>query len=180
MLAVPAAVWRWGPLGRALIAGTVIGVCLGGLAWLDSGTVLAAAAVFVVTGILSGVVMARRMAGDWPEAAALGRVDRVTVVRAVRRGRPVAEPRLREAAMTYASALRTAASRRSLGRYLLAVVVVVALATAVWDALYGSTGSAVASIIYLAALLVELLWWPRYTAALVRRTDRAVGIPSAP
>src|SRR5690349_21286877 len=114
VLAAPSALWRWGFCGRTLLAGTVIGLCLGALAWLDSGTVIAAAAVCIVAGILSGVLTARRMAGDWPEAAALDRADRVTVVRAVRRGRPVAEPRLHGVALTYASALRTAASRRSL------------------------------------------------------------------
>jgi hypothetical protein len=183
VLAAPSVLWRWNAAGRALVAGMLIGVALGVLAWLDSGTALAAAVVFLVTGGLSGVVTAHRMARDWPQAASLSRGDRVAVVRAVRRGEPLPDAALVEAALSYATVLHTAASRRSLWRYLLAIVVVplivTAIATALWDARYGSVGSAVASLIYLAVLPLEFLWWPRYTAALLRRADRSVGITPA-
>ena len=53
-------------------------------------------------------------------------------------------------------------------------VVVVAAVTAVWDAVFGSWGSAVASALYLAALVWELWWWPKRQAALLTAAGRAV------
>ena len=37
----------------------------------------------------------------------------------------------------------------------------VGVGTAVWDAVFGSWGNAVASGIYLVLLLLELFWWPK-------------------
>jgi hypothetical protein len=175
VLAAPPALWRLNFLSRVLVCGAVIGIGLGGLAWLDSGALPAAAAVFVVAGGVSAVMIARSMARGWPEAAALDPLDRVHIVRAVRRGEPLADTRLVEGGRTYARGLRAAAAGRPLWRWLLAVVLVVALATAIWDTLYGSTGSAVASALYLAALPIEFFWWPRYVAALLGRADRSAG-----
>jgi hypothetical protein len=42
----------------------------------------------------------------------------------------------------------------------LAVVLVVALGTAVFDALAGSVRETVASCVYLGLLAIELTWWP--------------------
>ncbi|MEO3760497.1 hypothetical protein ABGB19_19710 [Mycobacterium sp. B14F4] len=60
-------------------------------------------------------------------------------------------------------------------------VLVVAVGTAVWDAVFGSWGSAIASAIYLAALGVELFWWPRRQAQLLANANRAAAAtrPSA-
>ncbi|MGV0850160.1 hypothetical protein [Mycolicibacterium phlei] len=45
---------------------------------------------------------------------------------------------------------------------------------AAWDAAYGSWSSAIASAVYLAALLAELFWWPRQQARLVLRAEQGI------
>lgn len=174
MLAVPATVWRWGTAGRAVVIGGGTGLALGGLAWLDSAAVAPAAAAMIAAGGVSGAVMARRMAQLWPQAAGLAARDRVTVARAVRRGDAITDPRLAAPALGYARGLHAAVRMHPWWRWILAVVLVVALATALWDAVYGSFGSAAASAVYLAALLVEVLWWPRRRAQLLHRADQAI------
>lgn len=174
MLAVPAPVWRWGTAGRGVILGIGSGLLFGGLAWLDSGAVVPAAAAMIAGGGLFGTVTARRMAHLWPEASALAAGDRVTVARAVRHGDPISDPRLAAPALGYARGLHAAARIHPRWRWILAGVLVVSLATALWDARYGSRGSAVASALYLAALLAEVFWWPRRSADLLDRADRSV------
>lgn len=181
MLAVPASVWRWGTVARAVILGVGAGLCLGGLAWLDSGAILPAAAAMIAGGVLFGTVTARRMAHLWPEAARLTAGDRVTVARAVRDGDPIADPRLGGPALGYVRGLHAAAQTHPRWRWILPGILVVALATALWDAVYGSRGSAVASALYLAALIAEVFWWPRRRAQLLNRADHSVlGIPTEP
>ena len=181
MLAVPAPVWRWGTVGRAVILGVGSGLCLGALAWLDAGAVVAAAAAMIAGGGVLGTVTARRMGHSWPEATALDAGDRVAVARAVRHGDPITDPHLAAPALGYARGLHAAAQTHPRWRWIFAGILVVALATALWDALYGSRGSAVASALYLVALLAEVFWWPRRRAQLLDRADRAVrGIPTGP
>ncbi len=74
---------------RALtIGGSVGGLCLGVLAWLDSGGLpVVGAVVFAVAGGIYGLWMSRRMARFWPESARLTGAQRMTVVRAARCGR---------------------------------------------------------------------------------------------
>ena len=179
MLAVPAPVWRWGTVGRAVILGVGSGLCLGGVAWLDSGAVVPAAAAMIAGGGVFGTVTARRMGHFWPEAAGCAARDRVTVARAVRRGDPIADRRLAAPALGYARGLHAAARTHPRWRWILPGILVVALVTALWDARYGSRGSAVASALYLAALLAEMSWWPRRRAQLLDRADHSVrGIPT--
>jgi hypothetical protein len=55
----------------------------------------------------------------------------------------------------------------------LVFVFVVAAGMAAYDAVFGSWGNAVASAIYLAALVAELFWWPRRRQRLLANADRA-------
>ncbi|MEE6163662.1 MULTISPECIES: hypothetical protein [unclassified Mycolicibacterium] len=55
------------------------------------------------------------------------------------------------------------------------MVLVVAAASAAWDAVFGSWGNAVASVIYLVALLAEMFWWPKRRARLLANVDRTCG-----
>ncbi|AFM17230.1 hypothetical protein Mycch_2457 [Mycolicibacterium chubuense NBB4] len=171
MVTIPAAVWRGGAVRRAVTIGAAFGLCVGALAWLDSGAVAAGAVVFTVVGGFYGVWMSRRMARYWPSDQLSG-ADRVAVVRAVRRGEPVAG-RLSDAAAAYAAGLTAAAEEGRRWRWLLGVVLVVAAVTALWDAALGSWGNAVASAVYLAALLVEVFWWPGRRARLLSNAQRA-------
>lgn len=163
---MPAPVWRGGFARRALLIGGAVGSCLGVLAWLDSGSAIGGLVVMIVVGMSYGTWMARRMNRYWPQAQTLSGDDRVAVVRAVRRGDLPVDA---AAGAQYARALADAARDARPLRPLLALVLVVALGTAVWDAVYGSWGSAVASAIYLAALVIELFWWPRRRTQLLIR-----------
>lgn len=175
MITVPAFVWRGGFWGRALIIGGSVGLVLGVLAWLDSGFWISGLIVFVIVGTFYGIWMARRMERYWPDAEQLGRSDRVAVVRAARGGARMDDSRLAEAARGYGRGVHAAAETARRFRWLLPVVLVVAAATALWDAVFGSVGSAVASVVYLAALMVELFWWPKRQAQLLANVDRACG-----
>jgi O-antigen/teichoic acid export membrane protein len=55
-------------------------------------------------------------------------------------------------------------------------ILVVAVGTAVWDAVFGSWGNAVASAIYLVLLLFELFWWPKRLKQLLTNADRAADL----
>ncbi|MGE2719968.1 hypothetical protein [Mycolicibacterium celeriflavum] len=169
MVTVPAFVWRGGFGRRALTVGGCVGLCLGVLAWLDSGFLLSGVIVTVVVGTFYGIWMARRMDRYWPGSKHLSGQDRVAVVRAVRAGDTIDDAKLADARVEYARGLCAAADEARPLRWVLVVVLVVALGVAVWDAVYGSWGSAVASVVYLAALLVELFWWPRRQTELLAR-----------
>lgn len=173
MITVPAFVWRSGFAGRALMVGAGLGVVLGALAWLDSGFWVTGVLVLVIVGAFYGLWMARRMARYWPMSKQLSGADRVAVVRAARDGRQIADPRLIEATRDYGRGVHAAAETARPFRWLLPVVLVVAAASALWDAVFGSIGNAVVSVIYLAALAVELSWWPRRQAQLLANVDRA-------
>jgi len=170
---VPASVWRSGSVGRALTTGGCVGVFFGALALLDSGIPLAAAIVFVILGTGYGIWTARRMARYWPGARKLTGAERVTVVRAARRGEPIGDSRLARSVVDYSRGLRAAAEEarpyRWLGWFVLAVAAVLAL----WDTLSGSTRDAVASCVYVALLAIELFWWPKRQAQLLFNADRA-------
>jgi len=155
------------------MVGGAVGLCVGVLSWLDSGFLLAGAMVFVIVGVFYGIFMARRMARYWPGAKALSGDERVTVVRAVRRGEHVADPLLSQPVTEYSRGLHDAAESGRPWRWVLAFVLAVAAATAIWDAVYGSWGNAVASGIYLVALLAEWFWWPKSLERLLVNADRA-------
>lgn len=173
MVTVPAIAWRGGFLRRAVTVGGALGIVLGAMAWIDSGMLLGGIIALVITGIFYGVWMARRMARFWPDAKDLTGTDRVAVVRAARRGEPIDDARLARAAVDYTRGLHAAAESARPFRWVLPVVIVVAIGTAIWDDLYGTWGNAIASTIYLVALPVELFWWPKRQRQLLANADRA-------
>jgi hypothetical protein len=133
------------------------------------------AVVFVILSVFYGLWMPLRMARYWPAAKQLDGAVRVAVVAAARNGDRIDDPRLLAAADDYRRGMRAAAEQAWPLRWLLLVVLVVAVATTAWDAVFGSWGNAAASVIYLAALLVELIWWPKRRAQLLADVDRACG-----
>ena len=54
-------------------------------------------------------------------------------------------------------------------RWVIPVILVVSIETAVWDGLFGTWGNAVASAIYLVLFLIELFWWPKKQAQLLEQ-----------
>jgi hypothetical protein len=163
-------------LRRAVTLGVAIGIFLGALAWIDSGTLLGGVIALVITGVVYGIVMRRRMTRCWPGAKELTGDDRVTVVRAARSGERIGDARLAQAVIDYSRGIHEAAEKGRFFRWFLVFILAVAVGTAVWDAVYGSWGNAVASVIYLVLLLFELFWWPKRLEQLLANTDRAAGI----
>lgn len=175
VITVPAFVWRSDSAGRALIIGAAVGAVLGVLAWLDSGFWFTGVIVLVIVGTFYGIWMARRMARYWPKSMQLSGTERVAVVRAARAGDRIADPRLADAARDYRRGAHDAAEAARQFRWLLPLVLVVAAASALWDAAFGSVGNAVVSVVYLVALAAELFWWPRRQTQLLANIRQACG-----
>ena len=173
---MPAFVWRGGFFRRALIIGGGVGVSLAALAWIDSGILLAGVIVLVIVGLFFGIWMPRRMARYWPGAKQLDGDDRVTVARTARRGERIGDARLAQAVVDYSQGMHAADEKARPFRWVLPLVLVVGVGTAVWDAVFGSWGNAVASGIYLVLLLLELFWWPKRRDRLLANADRAAEI----
>ena len=76
----------------------------------------------------------------------------------------------------YSKGMHAAAEQGRPFRWLVPVVLVVALASAVWDGVYGTWGNVVASVIYLVALLFEIFCWPKRRDQLLSNADRAARI----
>jgi hypothetical protein len=173
MVAVPAWVWRFGSILRALIVGPVVGVVIGLLAFLGSGVVLAGLVAFVTVSLLYGAMLARRMVKYWPGANKLTGADRVAVTRAVRGGRDVGDRRLAPAVIAYSRGLHAAAERSRLWWWLIVVLGVVALGMAIFDTITAPVGEAVVSWLYFAFFPIEAWWWPRRQAQVLANARRA-------
>lgn len=174
MVIVPAAGWRGGSLQRGVTLGVGAGLGFGALAWLDSGLLFIGAIVAVILGVGAGVWMARQMSRYWPGASELSGAQRIAVVTATRRGDRIGDASLAPAVVDYGTGLHAAADKGKPWRWVIVFVLVVAIAVALWDAFYGSWGSAVVSAIYLVFLGVEVFWWPRRQAELLANADKAV------
>jgi hypothetical protein len=134
---------------------------------------LAGVIVFVILSTFYGIWMGRRMARYWPGAKALSGEERVTVVRTARRGERIGDARLAQAVIDYSRGMRAAAEQGRPFRWVVPLVLVVTVGTAVWDAVFGSWGNAVASGIYLVLLLLDVFWWPKRQEQLLANADRA-------
>ena len=174
MVAVPAWVWRFGSILRALIVGPVVGIVIGLLAFVGSGSVLAGLVAFAIVTPFYGALMARRMTKYWPEANNLTGTDRVAVTRAVRSGRDVGDARLAPAVIAYSRALHAASERSRLWWWLIVVLGVVTLGMAIVDTITAApAGEAVVSWLYFAFFPIEAWWWPRRQARLLANGRRA-------
>lgn len=174
MVTVPAWVWRYGPLVRGAVLGTSVGGFLAILAWLDSGFWLTGAVVLVILLLFYGGWMARRMTRSWPSARHLSGAERETVAAAARGGRGVDDPRLASALAEYRDGMRESAEQGRLLRWVIPVVLVAAVGSAAWDAFFGSWGNLIVSAVYLALLLLEVMWWPKRRNLLLANADRSV------
>jgi hypothetical protein len=176
VVTVPAVVWRGGFVRRALIIGGALGIVLGAMAWIDSGLLLAGILAAFTTGLIYGIWIPRRMARYWPGAKQLSGGDRVIVARTARRGERIGDSGLAQAVIDYSKGMHAAAEQAKPYRWVVPLILVVSVGTAVWDSIFGSWGNAIASAIYLAALLVELFWWPKRRDELLANGDRAADI----
>ena len=158
---------------RVLTIGACGGLFFGVSAWLDSGMLIAGAVVYVVMGAISGAWIASRMTKYWPGSRELSGAQRETVVAAARRGDRIGSAGLAAAVDDYRHALHAAADRGRPWRWLLVAVLLVAVGSTLWDATHGSPGNAMASVIYLAVVGLELFYWPKRTEVLLGNADRA-------
>jgi len=176
VVTVPAFVWRGGRVRRALTIGGAVGLSLGALAWIDSGVWFTGVIVLVVLAVFYGIWMSRRMARYWPTAGQLDGPDRERVARTVRRGDPIGHERLAQPGIDYARGMRAAVEDARPFRWVVPLVLVVSVATAVWDSVFGSWGNLVASCIYLVLFFFEIFWWPKRRDRLLANADRAADI----
>ena len=156
--------------------GICAGIFFGVLALIDSGILLAAVIVFVILGAFHGIWMGRRMARYWPGANQLNGAERVSVVRAARRGERITDARLAQAVIDYSEGLRAAAEITRPYRWLVCLVLGAAAAMELRDTVFGSTRDAVASCLYVALLAVELFWWPKRQDQLLSNAERAADL----
>ena len=173
MVTVPAFVWRGGAVSRGVTVGVALGLFFGVLAWLDSGMPITGAIVFVVLGVGSGVWMTRRMTRYWPGSSTLSGDQRVAVVAAARCGSSIDDHALAPAVADYSRGLREAAEDGRALRWVVVFVLLVAAAMAIWDAVYGSWGNVIVSVVYLALAALEMFWWPKKLAGLLANADLA-------
>lgn len=159
-MSVPATGWRGGTLTRALMIGATAGLFFGALTLLDSGLPLVGVVVFVVTGAAMGWSATRRMSRYWPGASDFSGAERVAIVRTARRGYQVNNRRPAAGVIDYSAGLQAATERLYPYRWVVCLVLVVALGTAVSDAVTGSVRDTAASCIYLGLQAIELTWSP--------------------
>ena len=157
--------------------GVCVGIFFGVLALLDSGMLPAGLVVFVILGTFYGIWMARRMARYWPGAKHLSGAERVTVVRAARRGERIDDARFAQAVIDYSDGLRAAAEKARPYRRLVWLVLAVAAVLALRDTVFGSTRDAVASCLLcrVACDRVVLVAKTAGTTTVQRRTRRGIG-----
>ena len=136
---------------RALIVGPAVGVVIGLLALFGSNSVPAGLVAFVVVSLLYGAIMGRRMAKFWPGAKQLSGADRVAVARATRSGRDIGDARLAAGVIDYSRSLHRAAEGFRLWWWLILVLGVVALGTAIADTIFAPVREAVVSWLYFGA-----------------------------
>lgn len=176
MVTVPAFVWRFGPMLRGVLLGVAVGGVLGVLAWIDSGFLFVGLIAFVALFLFYGGFMARRMTRHWPSAATLSGKDRERVADAARRGLHIDDPRLVPALTDYRDGLHAAAEDAKPLRWVIVVVLVGSVFAAGYDALFGSWGNLIVSLIYLVMLGVEMFWWPNRQRQILANADHAVDV----
>jgi hypothetical protein len=173
VVVIPAWVWRGGPVFRIVSVGLAVGIFFGALGFAESGSVVALVALVVLGPFVFGIPMARRMARFWPGAKTLSGADRVAVVRATRRGQNLGDARLAHAIIEYSSGLREAHEQARRYRWVVPVVAAVSLILALTDSFFESIRLALVSWLWVAIIVVELLWWPGKRADLLSNAERA-------
>jgi hypothetical protein len=173
MLTVPAFVWRGGAITRAIMVGLGVGFFLGLLAWLDSGLWFAGLIAMAITSLIYGVWLGRRMVRYWPGACALTSEQRVRVAGVTRWGGRMGDPALAQAVVDYADGLHNSEESGRPFRWVVPLVLVVAVGMAIWDSLFASARDLMSSCVYLVLLGFDVLWWPGRRDRLLANADRA-------
>ncbi|MDP9165765.1 MAG: hypothetical protein M3O32_06855 [Actinomycetota bacterium] len=109
----------------------------------------------------------------WPGATMLSGPDRVAVVRAARGGHTIGETSLAEAVIEYSGGLRDAHDQARAYRWVMPLVAALSVTLALTDTFFGSLRLALVSWLWVAIIVVELLWWPRKRNDLLSNAGRA-------
>jgi hypothetical protein len=97
------------------------------------------------------------------------------VARTARRGARIGDPRLARPIIDYGAGMHAAAEQARPYRWVIPLILVVSVGMALWDSIFGTWGNAIVSVIYLAALLVEMFWWPKRRDELLANCHSAAG-----
>ena len=165
--------WRGGSVFTAFTAGLPVGLFFGAFGFVESGSMAALIALVVLSPVVFGIPMARRMARFWPGAKKLHGTERAAVVRASRRGESIRDSRLAQAVIDYSSGLHAAREQARRYRWVVPAVAAVSLILAITDSFFGPIRLALVSWLWVAFVLVESWWWPRKEASLLSIAGRA-------
>jgi len=166
--------WGGGRLQTALWIGVPAGACFGLLQFLaGAASPIGAVVKAIFFALLFGVLWTRRSWRAWRGADDLPPHDRVAVIRAIRRGEGVSEPRLAPAVVNFADVVRRGRERDHRYRWVLWLFAVVTLSLALHDSLAGSTRSAVLWWALTGFWVVFLAWLPRRWVRALARVERA-------
>ncbi len=99
--------------------------------------------------------------------------DRVAVARATRGGHTIGETTLAHAVIEYGGGLRDAHDQARPYRWIIPLVAALSVALALTDTFFGSLRLAVVSWLWVAIIVVELLWWPKKRDDLLSNVGRA-------
>ena len=95
------------------------------------------------------------------------------MARATRSGQDISDARLAPAVIEYSRALHRAAEGFRLWWWLILVLGVVALGTAIADTIFAPVREAVVSWLYFAFFPIEAFWWPRRQARILANAELA-------
>lgn len=154
-------VWRGGRLWSAARIGVPAGTAYGVIQFAFDGQAGRAALGGIFFGIFFGLWAAWYMWRRWPGAAGLGSVDRVAVVRIVRRGEHLDDPRLAAPVIDYVAVVRRARDREQWFAWVLWLFAVGTSIYAIGATIGGSARSAVVWWVLVALWVCMLASIPR-------------------
>lgn len=152
--------------------GAPAGLWFGALQYASRGSLSRALFSAAFFGLFFGATMAWLMQRSWPGAKKLAPGERVAVVRAVRLGEAVADPRLARAVLERATVVQKAAERRR-GRWVLWAFGGLSVLLAVNRTSEGADRKAIVLWCIVVLWAALLAWQPRLQTRTLERASRA-------
>jgi hypothetical protein len=165
--------WSRGRLWSAARIGAPTGVMFGGLQYASGGSVGGAIAGGLFFGVIIGPLTALRMWRHWPGARDLNRSGRLTVVRLVRRGGSVDDPKLAPGVLDYAAYVRRTQDREKRFSWVLWIFAGLTLALALDRTLNGSDRKAAVLWVLVVFWAAILAWYPRKRGRVLSHASEA-------